>query len=69
LTHAPDTPTVGLVHGGFADASFWVPVIRKLQAGGLPVLASANPLRGLADDAEYVATVRCCSSGTPTAAP
>jgi pimeloyl-ACP methyl ester carboxylesterase len=57
MTNTPDTPTVVLVHGGFADASFWVPVIRELQASGLPVLAPANPLRGLASDAEYVAGV------------
>jgi len=34
-----------------------VPVIRQLQASDLPVLAPANPLRGLAHDAEYVASV------------
>ena len=39
--------TVVLVHGGFADASFWVPVIKDLQAHDLPVLAPPNPLRGL----------------------
>src|SRR3954467_5736332 len=49
-------PTVVLVHGGFADASYWTPVIRELQARGLPVLAPPNPLRGLALDAEYVAS-------------
>jgi pimeloyl-ACP methyl ester carboxylesterase len=57
LTSPTDTPTVVLVHGGFADASFWVPVIRELQASNIPVLAPANPLRGLAHDAEYVASV------------
>ena len=57
MTNTTDTPTVVLVHGGFADASYWVPVIRQLQASHLPVLAVANPLRGLAHDAEYVATV------------
>ncbi len=41
-----DTPTVVLVHGGFADASFWAPVIKDLQAHDLPVLAPANPLPG-----------------------
>jgi pimeloyl-ACP methyl ester carboxylesterase len=50
------TPTVVLVHGGFADASYWVPVIRELQASDVPVLAPANPLRGLASDAEYIAS-------------
>ena len=57
MTNTTDTPTVVLVHGGFADASFWVPVIRELQASDLPVIAPANPLRGLAHDAEYVASV------------
>jgi pimeloyl-ACP methyl ester carboxylesterase len=57
MTNPTDTPTIVLVHGGFADASFWAPVIRELQAGDLPVLAPANPLRGLAHDADYVASV------------
>jgi len=51
-----NAPTVVLVHGGFADASFWVPVIKDLQAHDLPVLAPPNPLRGLAHDAEYIAS-------------
>jgi pimeloyl-ACP methyl ester carboxylesterase len=50
------TPTIVLVHGGFADASYWVPVIRELQASDLRVLAPANPLRGLASDSEYIAS-------------
>ena len=56
MTDSPNTPTVVLVHGGFADASFWTPVIQELQARGLPVLAPPNPLRGLAGDAEYIAS-------------
>src|SRR3954469_17181276 len=51
-----NTPTVILVHGGFADASFWVPVIKDLQAHNVPLLTPPNPLRGLALDAEYVAS-------------
>src|SRR3954452_6155692 len=51
-----NTPTAVLVHGGFADASYWAPVIRELQAHDLPVLAPPNPLRGLAHDAEYIAS-------------
>jgi hypothetical protein len=51
-----NTPTVVLVHGGFADSSYWVPVIEDLQAHDLPVLAPPNPLRGLAHDAEYTAS-------------
>jgi pimeloyl-ACP methyl ester carboxylesterase len=47
MTNNTNTPTVVLVHGGFADASFWAPVIRRLHASGLRVLAPPNPLRGL----------------------
>jgi len=56
MSESSNTPTVVLVHGGFADASFWAPVISDLQAHDLPVLAPPNPLRGLAHDAEYVAS-------------
>src|SRR3954465_15901692 len=56
MTNNTDVPTIVLVHGGFADASFWAPVIRQLQASALPGLAPANPLRGLAHDAEYIAS-------------
>ena len=51
------TPTVLLVHGAFADGSSWSGVIAGLQATGLAVMAPANPLRGIAADAAYVASV------------
>lgn len=50
-------PTVVLVHGAFADASSWNGVIPKLQADGYQVIAVANPLRSLASDAAYVASI------------
>jgi pimeloyl-ACP methyl ester carboxylesterase len=50
-------PTVLLLHGAFADASIWRGVIPALQDNGLDVIAPANPLRGLASDAAYVADV------------
>ena len=56
MSESTNTPTVVLVHGGFADASFWAPVIEDLQAHNVPVLAPPNPLRGLAHDAEYIAS-------------
>jgi pimeloyl-ACP methyl ester carboxylesterase len=56
MTTTPNVPTVVLVHGGFADASFWTPVVQDLQARGIPVLAPPNPLRGLASDAAYIAS-------------
>jgi pimeloyl-ACP methyl ester carboxylesterase len=50
-------PTVVLVHGAFADSSSWNGVIASLRSDGYPVIAAANPLRGLHADAEYVRTV------------
>jgi pimeloyl-ACP methyl ester carboxylesterase len=51
---AAPKPTVVLVHGSFADASSWSPVIRGLQKRGFPVIAAANPLRGLSIDSAYL---------------
>ena len=51
------SPTVVLVHGAFADAGSWAPVVELLQAAGVPVLAPAIAMRGLADDSAYVASV------------
>lgn len=51
------TPTVLLVHGAFSDGSIWTDVIEGLQDAGIGVLAPANPLRGLATDAAYIASV------------
>ncbi|MGV9557801.1 alpha/beta fold hydrolase [Streptomyces sp. NPDC003401] len=50
-------PTVLLVHGAFADAAGWSGVVAELQHDGIPVIAPPNPLRGLASDAAYVASV------------
>jgi pimeloyl-ACP methyl ester carboxylesterase len=52
-----DSPTVVLVHGGFADASSWNGVIDRLQGEGLNTLAPANPLRGVVADSAYVTSV------------
>jgi pimeloyl-ACP methyl ester carboxylesterase len=46
-----------LVHGAFADASSWNGVIERLQAKGVPVVAPANPLRGISIDSAYIAAV------------
>ncbi|KOG34260.1 alpha/beta fold hydrolase [Streptomyces resistomycificus] len=51
------TPTVLLVHGAFADAGSWSGVVAELQHDGIPVVAPPNPLRGLASDAAYIASV------------
>ena len=52
-----DKPTVVLVHGAFAESSSWNGVVERLRGEGLPVLAIANPLRGLKEDAEYLRSV------------
>jgi pimeloyl-ACP methyl ester carboxylesterase len=50
-------PTVVLVHGAFADGSSWNAVIERLQRQGCSVVAPANPLRGLAADSAYLASL------------
>ncbi|WP_262698869.1 MULTISPECIES: alpha/beta fold hydrolase [Streptomyces] len=50
-------PTVVLIHGAFADGSSWNGVIERLERRGYPVFAPANPLRGLATDSAYIASV------------
>jgi pimeloyl-ACP methyl ester carboxylesterase len=50
-------PTIVLVHGAFADAGSWNGVTKALSAKGYPVLSIANPLRGVASDAAYTASV------------
>jgi pimeloyl-ACP methyl ester carboxylesterase len=49
--------TIILVHGAFADSSSWDGVVGHLRAEGHHVIAAANPLRGLASDAEAVSDV------------
>jgi pimeloyl-ACP methyl ester carboxylesterase len=53
----PRDVTVVLVHGAFADASSWTGVIEQLQQRGHTVMAPPNPLRGLAVDSAYLASV------------
>jgi pimeloyl-ACP methyl ester carboxylesterase len=56
--------TVVLVHGAFAESASWTPVIEKLQADAVPVVAVANPLRSLPGDAAYLRDV-IAGIGTP----
>lgn len=51
------SPTVVLVHGAFADSTSWNGVAERLQAHGVKVVAAANPLRSVADDARYVSSL------------
>jgi len=49
--------TVVLVHGAYADSSSWNGSVTALRAAGHPVIAVANPLRGLESDAAYLRSV------------
>jgi pimeloyl-ACP methyl ester carboxylesterase len=54
---ASTRPTIVFVHGAFADASGFAAVTRRLQDRGYTVMSPADPLRGPASDAAYVASV------------
>ena len=49
-------PTIVLVHGDWADASSWNAVIQRLQDRGFTVVAPPNLLRGVSQDAPYLAS-------------
>ncbi|SDH11233.1 alpha/beta fold hydrolase [Microbacterium pygmaeum] len=49
-------PTIVLVHGAWADASSWNPVITELRSRGYEVLAPPNLLRGVDPDAAYISS-------------
>ncbi len=57
MTCTSDKPTVVLVHGAFAESSSWHGVVDLLLEGDFPVLAVANPPRGVRADSEYLASV------------
>jgi pimeloyl-ACP methyl ester carboxylesterase len=63
-SNTQEPPTVVLVHGAFADSSSWNGVVDRLLAHGYPVVAVANPLRGLKTDAEYLAGALASISGS-----
>lgn len=54
---AAPKPTIVLVHGAFAGSSSWNGVVAELSQQGYPVIAAANPLRGVASDGAYVAAL------------
>ena len=56
MTQNTGKPTIVLVHGAFAESASWNGVISKLLAQGHPVVAVANPLRGVKKDAQYLAS-------------
>jgi hypothetical protein len=48
-------PTLVFVHGAFAESASWNSEIGRLQEEGYTAIATANPLRSVAGDAEFVA--------------
>jgi pimeloyl-ACP methyl ester carboxylesterase len=50
----PNSPTVVLVHGAFADAASWAPVTRMLLDDGHAVRVPPVPNRSLIGDAAYI---------------
>jgi pimeloyl-ACP methyl ester carboxylesterase len=50
-------PTIVIVHGAFADGSGWHDVTERLQRRGFTVITPANPLRSLAGDSAYLASI------------
>jgi len=59
----PSKATVVLVHGAFADSSSWNGVVSRLLDQGYPVVAAANPLRGLKADTAYLTSVLASIQG------
>ena len=66
MSESPNIPTVVLVHGGFADASFWAPVIKDLQAHNLPGLARWD---GKTPRERRSALLRTCSNSSGCSSP
>ena len=62
-TLAAQKPTIVLVHGAFADASGFSAEIARLEADGYPVIAPADPLRGLTSDSDYIRSILATISG------
>ena len=54
MNSTPVKQTIVLVHGAYADSSSWNGSVNALRKADHPVIAVANPLRGLESDAEYV---------------
>ena len=52
-----EAPTILLLHGAFAESASWNRVIADLHQRGRRVVAVANPLRGLQQDAAYLRSI------------
>jgi pimeloyl-ACP methyl ester carboxylesterase len=52
-----------LVHGAFAESASWDGVVAELLNDGYPVVAVANPLRGVKADADYLGELVAKTAG------
>ena len=52
MVNAQGITNIALVHGAFADGSYWSAVIERLQAKGYHVTAVQNPLTSLQEDVD-----------------
>jgi pimeloyl-ACP methyl ester carboxylesterase len=59
-------PTIVLVHGAWTDGSSWNSVSDQLQNDGYQVRVPPNPLRGVASDAQYLASYLTTITGPIT---
>src|SRR5689334_10562133 len=59
----PKPVTIVLVHGAFAESASWNRVAAQLKADGYHVIAAANPLRGVKDDAASVGRIAAAVQG------
>ena len=59
----PETSTVILVHGAWADGSIWREIISPLENEGLRVIAAPLPLTSLSDDAAALARTIARTTG------
>jgi len=57
MSTTPVKQTIVLVHGAYADSLSWNGSINALRDAGHPVIAAANPLRGIESDAAYLRSV------------
>ena len=65
MTSSPSSalPTIVLVHGAFAESASWNGVITPLLDAGYPVIAFANPCRGVKSDSDYLASLLSAIDG------
>ena len=60
----PKARNIVLVHGLFADGSYWSEVLARLQPKGLNVTSAQNPLTTLPEAVEAAQRAPHCSQGT-----